>query len=268
MNLNVAPPPVNPDLTTRERYAQHSADPACEGCHRLIDPVGFAFEHFDGIGRYRDQDGPHPIDDAGAILKTPNSDAEFEGIDGLSRVLAESDDVRRCYVEQWVRYGYGADESVSTECYADHLANDVAADGDTLRAVILALVRASHFRIRTGGAGELDGPGAGAGDGDPNDPGGPMEPPGAPDLGAPRDVSLDFEEQSRWPTGYCTNGTATNHGAAEVEWTIEAEIEGTINNAWNVVVSANSGRIAFSGVAWNALLGPGQSARFGYCADL
>ena len=48
-NLDTSPPPVDPNLSTRERYTQHSVDPACYGCHNLVDPIGFALEHFDGL---------------------------------------------------------------------------------------------------------------------------------------------------------------------------------------------------------------------------
>jgi hypothetical protein len=50
----VPEPSKNPELSTRERYAVHSADPGCAGCHALIDPVGFGFERYDIIGRHRD----------------------------------------------------------------------------------------------------------------------------------------------------------------------------------------------------------------------
>ncbi|MCA9689946.1 MAG: DUF1588 domain-containing protein, partial [Myxococcales bacterium] len=42
-SLDTSPPPVDPDLSTRERYEMHSADPACKGCHERIDPIGFGF---------------------------------------------------------------------------------------------------------------------------------------------------------------------------------------------------------------------------------
>ena len=45
------PPPPDPSSTTRERYSMHSTDDACRSCHRLIDPLGFPYEHFDGAGR-------------------------------------------------------------------------------------------------------------------------------------------------------------------------------------------------------------------------
>ena len=56
--------------------------------------------------------------------------------------------------------------------------------------------------------------------------------------------------------------------ADPVEWAFEAEVEGTINNAWNVSRSGDSGRVRFSGVEWNRVVAPEQQVEFGYCADL
>src|SRR5206468_2661509 len=49
----VQPPALDPSLTTRDRYTRHSTDEPCKSCHRLMDPIGFAFEDFDGVGRQR-----------------------------------------------------------------------------------------------------------------------------------------------------------------------------------------------------------------------
>src|SRR5262249_27724149 len=70
-----APPPANvpslaqpdPTLSTRERLEMHRKNPACAGCHALMDPIGFGFEHFDGVGLWRDTDGATPIDATGEI---------------------------------------------------------------------------------------------------------------------------------------------------------------------------------------------------------
>ncbi|MBX2798890.1 MAG: DUF1588 domain-containing protein [Myxococcales bacterium] len=50
-NLDTSPPEVDPNLSTRERYSQHGSDPECAVCHDAIDPLGFAFEHYDQLGR-------------------------------------------------------------------------------------------------------------------------------------------------------------------------------------------------------------------------
>lgn len=52
-SIVVRPPSVSPRLSTRERFQQHVADPACSGCHQLMNPFGFAFENYDAVGRYR-----------------------------------------------------------------------------------------------------------------------------------------------------------------------------------------------------------------------
>ncbi len=64
-NLVIVPPKVAPGATTRERFAQHDKDPACSGCHSLMDPIGFGFEHYDAVGAYRTTDNGLPVDATG-----------------------------------------------------------------------------------------------------------------------------------------------------------------------------------------------------------
>ena len=66
-NLNVVPPPPDGQNNMRERLARHSADPTCAACHDLMDPLGLAFEIYDGIGRHRTTDLGKPIDTAGTL---------------------------------------------------------------------------------------------------------------------------------------------------------------------------------------------------------
>ena len=80
--LGTPPPPPPPDIpaleendepgvaprSVRERLEAHRANPACASCHRIMDPLGFALENFDGIGRWRDAgDGGDPIDASGTL---------------------------------------------------------------------------------------------------------------------------------------------------------------------------------------------------------
>ena len=67
-NLNVMPPGLDPSLTTRARFQRHSSDAACSGCHQHIDPVGFGFERYDGVGAYRETEAGMPIDGSGEVL--------------------------------------------------------------------------------------------------------------------------------------------------------------------------------------------------------
>src|SRR5262249_38398821 len=93
--IGLAPPPPPPNvpaladntvaasLPIRERMAQHRADPTCAACHDLMDPVGFALENFDAVGRWRERDGDRPVDSAGGM---PDG-SEFEGVAGLEEGL-------------------------------------------------------------------------------------------------------------------------------------------------------------------------------------
>jgi hypothetical protein len=74
---------VSSSLSVRERLAQHRADVACAGCHRLMDPVGFSLENFDAVGRWRRYEEDRPIDATGGL---PDG-SRFEGVTGLERAL-------------------------------------------------------------------------------------------------------------------------------------------------------------------------------------
>src|SRR5262249_33692495 len=60
-------PPERAAATTRERFSQHAKDIACSGCHEDIDPIGFTFESYDPVGRWRTHENGHPIDDSGSV---------------------------------------------------------------------------------------------------------------------------------------------------------------------------------------------------------
>ena len=79
--LGVPPPPPPPNVpeledtgtgetaqSMRERMSAHRANPACAACHKLMDPVGFAFENYDAVGRWREAEGGTPIDASGTLF--------------------------------------------------------------------------------------------------------------------------------------------------------------------------------------------------------
>lgn len=267
-NLDTSPPPVDPTLSTRERYTQHSVDPACYGCHNLVDPIGFALEHFDGLGRYRETEGPHAIDVRGEIVGIPSQ--EIEGLAGLASALAEREDVAHCYAEQWLRFGLGGGDELPLECYATHVAHDIAVLSDAMPAIV-GLPRFTH---RTGGEAELDVPGADLVPTEPGDaiePPDPIDPPVDPEPDPPVEgvtpgAMLTVNENSRWETGYCVQAIVANTTDADLTWVVAHDVEGTINNLWNAEADGDSGPVMIRGVAWNATLPPGGQADFGWCA--
>ena len=90
-----APPPpdvpalkdntVSASLPIKERLAEHRAQAACASCHNLMDPIGFAMENFDAVGRWRETDLGQPIDASGQML----GGVEFAGVTELERALVK-----------------------------------------------------------------------------------------------------------------------------------------------------------------------------------
>jgi hypothetical protein len=100
----MAPLPAAP--TTRASFEQHSADERCAGCHRLIDPPGFAFENYDLLGRYRADENGHPVDTTGSLEGT-DVDGAFTTADALLDRLASSAQVRQCLNAHLASYAFG-----------------------------------------------------------------------------------------------------------------------------------------------------------------
>jgi len=141
-------PDVRPDATTRERFAEHSENPACAGCHIKMDPVGFGFEHYDGIGQYRDTDQGLPVDDSGELVDTRGIDGPFEGVVELGQRLAQSEEARQCVATQWFRFAYGRVEGEDDRCSMNELQQAFAASGFNVKELLVALTQTDAFRYR------------------------------------------------------------------------------------------------------------------------
>jgi hypothetical protein len=89
-NIQIDVPAPNPNLTTRERYAMHRTNPACGGCHTLLDPIGLGFENYDAIGRYRETENGKMVDATGELAGTTGSDGAFRGAAELGARLGPS----------------------------------------------------------------------------------------------------------------------------------------------------------------------------------
>jgi len=98
----VPPPPATAGQTTRQRFAQHAMNP-CAGCHALFEPIGFAFENYDGLGGYRTTDNGQPVDASGS-LTIGTTPVTFKNAIDLAGDLAQNDQVRDCMATQWMRY--------------------------------------------------------------------------------------------------------------------------------------------------------------------
>jgi Protein of unknown function (DUF1592)/Protein of unknown function (DUF1588)/Protein of unknown function (DUF1595)/Protein of unknown function (DUF1585)/Protein of unknown function (DUF1587) len=147
-DIDIEPPPVQPGVSTRERFRQHADDPSCSGCHAMMDPIGFGFEHYDAIGRWRDLDEGAPVDARGELTGTRDIDGAFDGAVELARRLAESEQVRQCVATQWFRFGYGRAEEEEDQCSMGQLQESFSAAGYNIQELLVALTQTDAFRYR------------------------------------------------------------------------------------------------------------------------
>ena len=146
--VDVVPPPLDPNATTRERFDQHRTDPSCAGCHNLIDPIGFGFEHYDGIGAWRATDAGKPVDASGELIGTEDIDGPFDGAPELARVLAGSEQVRTCVAEQWFGFAFGRSPAEDDGCSFDAMSLAFAESDYDVRELLIAIVTTDAFRHR------------------------------------------------------------------------------------------------------------------------
>lgn len=83
-----------------------------------MDPLGFAFEHFDGIGRFRTTDQGQPVDATGNFIATRDIDGPFDGIEGLAERLLDSSEVEDCVISQYFRYAMRRGQEDADICVA------------------------------------------------------------------------------------------------------------------------------------------------------
>lgn len=155
MPLPAPPPDVNAAIpepapgelrTTRQHIEETHGSGACVGCHSIIDPVGFAFEHFDALGRYRTSERGLPVNASGT-LALDDGDLRFDGAVALSRALAERPEVAECAGRQLFRFALGRREVDADACRIAHLGERAASEGG-FRQALLSLVESPSFRMR------------------------------------------------------------------------------------------------------------------------
>jgi len=148
-NLDTALKPAAGGVTTREHFAAHSANPVCASCHKMMDPIGFGFEHYDAFGRYRAQDNGHPVDATGNVL-TDAGDAPFDGVPGLTAYLTTQagDTVNACLVRYWSYFAFGSAGWSEDQCTYASIAEQAKVDNFALQSVAKAIVKTARFSRR------------------------------------------------------------------------------------------------------------------------
>ena len=152
------PPPNVPELaegegtaltgTLRQRMVQHSDDPNCSSCHARMDPIGFAFENFDGIGAWRNADEKLPIDASGELV----TGEAFQGATELKQILASQKQLEfvRCFSEKLLTYALGRGLEMYDRCAVDEIINRASKRGYKMNDLIAAVIESVPFQMRRG----------------------------------------------------------------------------------------------------------------------
>lgn len=158
-NLLGTPPPPPPGdvpalkdntiastLSVRERLAEHRRDVACAGCHQLMDPVGFALENYDAVGRWRAVEDGRPIDVSGGL---PDG-RRFEGVDGLeAALLARPEGLVTTLAEKLLTFALGRGVEPADAPAIRAIVRQARANNDRISSLIVGIATSPPFLLRT-----------------------------------------------------------------------------------------------------------------------
>ncbi len=157
--LGTPPPPPPPDipdlklhgkdgrkLTMREQMEQHRSNAICASCHARMDPLGFALENYDGVGRWRQTDAGRPIDASGRL---PDG-SQFVGPGELKKALvtAHADEFIDTFTEKLLTYALGRGLEYFDKPAVRSITREAARDNYRMSALVTAIVKSTPFQMR------------------------------------------------------------------------------------------------------------------------
>jgi len=158
--LGAPPPPPPPNVpkldegkaavtgTLRHRMEEHRDNPACSSCHARMDPIGFGFENYNGIGAWRDLEGDAVIDPSGELF----SSESFQGPTELKAILLNQkrNEFVRCLTEKMLTYALGRGLEYYDKCAVDKISGQLAKEQYKFSALILGVAKSAPFQMRRG----------------------------------------------------------------------------------------------------------------------
>jgi hypothetical protein len=136
---------VSETLPMRARLSAHRANAACASCHDLMDPVGFALENFDAIGRWRLTENGLPIDASGGL---PDG-SRFNGVTGLEDALLKHPELFvGTLTEKLLTFALGREMSENDAPAIRRIVRDAQRDGNHFSSIVLGIVKSSPFTLR------------------------------------------------------------------------------------------------------------------------
>jgi hypothetical protein len=152
------PPPENvPELpadekaqltgSLRKRMEQHRANPSCANCHARMDPIGFAFENYNAIGKFRTKDGTFNIDPSGTLPDGKN----FQGAAELKAILKGKKDLfGRCLTDKMLTYALGRGLDYYDKRTVDGILAALERNEWRFSTLIVQIAKSDPFRMRRG----------------------------------------------------------------------------------------------------------------------
>jgi len=158
--LNDAPPPAppdvpdleetakeNPNLSLREQLAIHRESPACASCHKTMDALGFGFESFDAVGRFREKADGRPVDPSGEL---PTGESFSGAIELIAILKQRREQFCRCLAEKLMTYSLGRGLDYYDRCAIDQVLHRMDQNGQRFSAMVEGIVLSKPFRQRRG----------------------------------------------------------------------------------------------------------------------
>lgn len=146
--------------TTRQAYSLHASSPCTMGCHDVFDPPGFAFENYDGVGKYRTTDNGQTVDSTGTFSAPASGSASptkytFNNALEMVKQLAASPEAQSCIDRQWARYSLGRMESAADQgSLQAAFKKGAATAGFSIRDMLVTLLSSKAFMFRQPSEGE------------------------------------------------------------------------------------------------------------------
>jgi hypothetical protein len=159
--LGTPPPPPPPDVpllpegrrgelsgTLRQRMEQHRKDTLCSSCHARMDPIGFSFENFDGIGAWREEEAGQPIDPSGQLV----SGESFSGAQQLTELLLSTkrNEFLRCLAGKMLTYALGRGTEYYDRCAVDQIVARLEQNEYRFSELVIGVVQSAPFQLRRG----------------------------------------------------------------------------------------------------------------------
>jgi hypothetical protein len=142
--------PVATNQTTQEAVDAHTSAVECAGCHKWLDPIGYAFNAYDQIGRYRTTENGKAVNVNGQIVAGPVSPVTgmFSGAYELEQLLSTTEYVQQCFAVQASRFALGRDESAGDACSLKAAWDAFAGGQFSIRALMVAVTGSYAFSHR------------------------------------------------------------------------------------------------------------------------